>query len=721
MRTLTFTDPSLVYNPQLAFSSSILDHFPTRFRRNRKYQKIAVRKRLSGLRNCSVSDFVVSSASEYQGWDDPRLGSVWGRTGESNQLIDFMVSIGIDDKKYVYVFVLGVVCALAISRVRLASIVVLPASVVVFALGFSFGFVRSVSDFDVSGGFGRKERSGDDGFGIVVEKLSSVVSFFDKLDARIGGLRNVLNRAVVDKHVTLGELERCVVELDSARSLAVPSRAVLDACVVELSRSSDGVVETKDKGSGKKAKEPAAFGFGFLKSVGAVFGDKSNDLRSSRAKDSKKDSRENARNGHSKGGVAADSVKETDFNMLSNDGEVSKLSYEQDLGINGVGQSGHNAKRVGVTSWGEESDPLGINGASNKFNAGEAYSYSGNKMRFADNGRLSFKMRHRNETETWSGGDSILDSSGFSFQLKRTQTEASFKQEQLLNSSIESLESSQMFEHDEEEISIPRVKNGSSCAISNDVLFDRHLTEANDLLKQARDCLKDGDAEDVADDMLYRSSALLIRALDMKPMSLLAVGLLGNTYLLHGELKLKVSRQLRARLRKNSSSRRDWQGRDLDSLDGQVLSKDKLATLLVNTCEECEHLLVEAGRKYRMALSIDGNDVRALYNWGLALSFRAQLIADIGPEAAPDADKVFMAAIDKFDAMMSKGSIYAPDALYRWGAALQQRSRLRPGTSKEKVKLLQQAKQLYEDALDMDSSNTQAREALLRCSSELDY
>ncbi|KAI9198961.1 hypothetical protein LWI28_025102 [Acer negundo] len=79
-----------------------------------------------------------------------------------------------------------------------------------------------------------------------------------------------------------------------------------------------------------------------------------------------------------------------------------------------------------------------------------------------------------------------------------------------------------------------------------------------------------------------------------------------------------------------------------------------------------------AGRKYRFVLSIDGNDVRALYNWGLALSFRAQLIADIGPEAAFDADKVFLAAVDKFD------SVYAPDALFRWGAVLQQRSRLRP-------------------------------------------
>uniref|UniRef100_B9H2X0 Uncharacterized protein n=1 Tax=Populus trichocarpa TaxID=3694 RepID=B9H2X0_POPTR len=67
----------------------------------------------------------------------------------------------------------------------------------------------------------------------------------------------------------------------------------------------------------------------------------------------------------------------------------------------------------------------------------------------------------------------------------------------------------------------------------------------------------------------------------------------------------------------------------------------------------------------------------------LALSFRAQLIADIGPEAAYDADKVFLAAIDKFDAMLSKGNVYAPDALYRWGVVLQQSSRLQPTDSRE--------------------------------------
>lgn len=50
---------------------------------------------------------------------------------------------------------------------------------------------------------------------------------------------------------------------------------------------------------------------------------------------------------------------------------------------------------------------------------------------------------------------------------------------------------------------------------------------------------------------------------------------------------------------------------------------------------------------------------------------------------------------------------------------LQQRSRLRPSNSKEKVKLLNQAKSLFEDALDMNSNNSQVREALSTCLSEL--
>jgi len=254
------------------------------------------------------------------------------------------------------------------------------------------------------------------------------------------------------------------------------------------------------------------------------------------------------------------------------------------------------------------------------------------------------------------------------------------------------------------------------------VMFDRYLTEANGLLQQAKEFLRSRHDEDRAEIILYRSANLLSKAIALKPMSLLAVGQLGNTYLLHGELKLKITRALRRTLLSGHGPLPiERQNGVLKQLDDRITSKDEIASVLVNVCEECEELLVEAGRKYRLALSIDGNDVRALYNWGLALSFRAQLIADIGPDAAFDADKVFLAAIDKFDAMMSKGNGYAPDALFRWGVALQQRSRLRPSNSKDKVKLLQQAKRLYEDALQMDTNNLQVREALSTCISELSF
>ena len=128
--------------------------------------------------------------------------------------------------------------------------------------------------------------------------------------------------------------------------------------------------------------------------------------------------------------------------------------------------------------------------------------------------------------------------------------------------------------------------------------------------------------------MLHESAKLLSQAIAMKPMSLLAIGQLGNTYLLHGELKLRISRQLRRLLSRSDDF---GTGRQSSSLEDALPNRDRIATLLGNVCEECEELLVEAGRKYRTALAIDGNDLRALYNWGLALSFRAQLIADIGP------------------------------------------------------------------------------------------
>ncbi|RWR79427.1 hypothetical protein CKAN_00799900 [Cinnamomum micranthum f. kanehirae] len=259
----------------------------------------------------------------------------------------------------------------------------------------------------------------------------------------------------------------------------------------------------------------------------------------------------------------------------------------------------------------------------------------------------------------------------------------------------------------------------SSSTVSGDE-FTRHLKEANGLLKKAREDLMAQVDDEMTEILLCKSASLLSRALKMEPTSLQAVGQLGNTFLLHGELKLKKSRELRALLSRSDCSSTEKGSRVRpEILKYEGLSKDKVTSVLVDVCEECEELLIEAGRKYRMALSIDGNDVRALYNWGLALSFRGQLIADVGPEAALDADKVYLAAIDKFDAMVSKSNAYAPDALFKWGVALQLRSHLRPSSSNEKLKLLHQAKRLLEDALHMDPDNPQVRKALSSCITEI--
>ncbi|KAI5331157.1 hypothetical protein L3X38_021283 [Prunus dulcis] len=145
------------------------------------------------------------------------------------------------------------------------------------------------------------------------------------------------------------------------------------------------------------------------------------------------------------------------------------------------------------------------------------------------------------------------------------------------------------------------------------------------------------------------------------------------------------SRELRTQLaRSDPLSAEKW-----IRMHDKISSKDEIASVLINVCEECEG--TSCGSRQKI------------------LELKRLLMLT----------NMFLAAIDKFDAMMSKGNVYAPDALFRWGVALQQRSRLRPSNGKEKVKLLQQAKRLYEDALHMDSNNVQVREALSLCTSEL--
>ncbi|KAJ1260896.1 hypothetical protein BS78_10G267300 [Paspalum vaginatum] len=132
--------------------------------------------------------------------------------------------------------------------------------------------------------------------------------------------------------------------------------------------------------------------------------------------------------------------------------------------------------------------------------------------------------------------------------------------------------------------------------------FTRNVKEAAEILRKARESMTAMADEETADALLYKSARLLSTAVALRPASLVAVGHLGNTYLLHGELKLKISRELRTLL---ANSGAFLNGRERVPLsrkvDRRILSRESISSALVDVCEECESLLVEAGRSYRTA------------------------------------------------------------------------------------------------------------------------
>ncbi|KAK6917532.1 hypothetical protein RJ641_018283 [Dillenia turbinata] len=672
------------------------------------------------LSPCRVT---TSKSTGYGGWDELSAITNSKNPSELNQLRNLFVSVGIDDQKYVFLFVVGFVSALAISRVRISSVIVFPASVLFLVSGFSFGFVHG-------GGFNKKKTK-DETFRVYVQKLISLVQFFDELNSKLSNLKSDVQKAIDSNEIRLVDLESYVKGIDSISELALPARNL-----IEVTTNDDELADSKVVGKivnpKPRRKELNEIGNDLLQYFGGLFREKLDGSKPNKSKDVIKQDNQ-----------ALEVTEQSTASRASKLVKDSKEKGNMDMFNNGALDRNDDAidydfrRRRGDMNIGKLRTPRGY------FDSEEC-SYMSSRQQVLNKGQISLNMGSDIDDETCSFQESVLDSVDFSVTLKRMQRRALFGTEKMLGKSNGVNMFSDNMEQDEtvpnrsyfkeeknsEDNSFTEVNHfvseeerGSafSSLISADVAFDRYLFEANALLKEARMSLKNRGNEGHAETKLYKSAKLLSKAIAMKPMSLIAVGQLGNTYLLHGELKLKMSRKLRNLLNTDEPSLPDIWNKELRGLNLEVNNKDKLASILINVCEECEQLLIQAGRKYRMALSIDGNDIRALYNWGLALSFRAQLIADIGPEAAYEADKVFMAAIDKFDAMLSRSKSHAPDALFRWGMALQQRSHLRPRNSKEKVKLLQQAKRLYEDALVTDEDNLQVREALSLCISELNY
>ncbi|KAG6507012.1 uncharacterized protein LOC121980733 isoform X1 [Zingiber officinale] len=715
------------------------------YHRHRSRKPVVVSFSLSG------SSGLTPIPSRYGGWDDPDLLDESYRSGKFDSVRNLLASFGINERKHGFLFLLGFLSALAVSRARISSMAILPVSVVIFVAGFSAGMSQasaasgSIWDFDV--------------------KIKDVSEFLKDMDEKVSDLGNGLAEGVQSNRIEKSRLKDYVDILKYVRSRIVHAQRTLDdsASVVNVDEQTD--FEQGKKSSQKPSRNRRELGmiaFDILQFFGNILQENFTVLKPSQER--------NAINKVELSEQGVSVVEKT---------EASDIAASTVISGNGVNLSSKKSVNPNLE---KSQEPLRVaEGAAADQNSGSVSDvkkfedtgdqrYKDDMLPFDEenNPNASFRFktkkehyqkmvfRHHYEDAIQNDGHTSMGSNSNQKATKNIdffkETAESLMLEQkfevhnksylhsdeyhgsnLKDESISSIGSNNQFGNDlsgsgvKTDYPIDGVRKGKiassfSSTHSTDGDFDQNVQEASELLRQARIYMKSQTDEAALDALLYRSEKLLSVAVHLKPMSLLAVGQLGNAYLLHGELKLKISKQLRALLSKSDVILNEkstvLRGKKLDT---RILSRDNLTSALTDVCEECEELLGKAGRKYRMALTIDGSDIRALYNWGLALSYRAQLIADIGPEAAADADKVYMAAIDKFDAIVTKSNAYAPDALYRWGVALQQRSNLRRNNRGEKLKLLQQAKSLFEDVLYVESNNRLAREALSSCLLELDY
>eukprot|EP00741_Cyanophora_paradoxa_P011389 tig00020556_g11000.t1 len=132
------------------------------------------------------------------------------------------------------------------------------------------------------------------------------------------------------------------------------------------------------------------------------------------------------------------------------------------------------------------------------------------------------------------------------------------------------------------------------------------------------------------------------------------------------------------------------------------------------TDEEKERVLLEAGGHYRALIVLDPRNVRALFNWGLALCYRARL----RPEGGKDADSFYGAAVEKFQ----RALVYEPgmkEALSNLGLALYnmaQGRRAMAGAARASVpSLLERAEATFQEALAADPEDTMARNGVQLC------
>lgn len=581
--------------------------------RNCIFQSSSIRKKKSDFINfparrcppCTTNITTLSyatTASDYfGGWDHPQLGGDSIHSGESNLFHSFLISLGIDDKKYAFVYLLGFVCALALFRIKVSSIIAFPACAVVFAIGFSVGFVNGGrTSLSVT-----KKKPRDEILEGCVENLSNLVDSISGFDGQVMSLRDDIKKGIQRNRITLDDLESFLKTVESINKSSLNVKNLVEGCIVGILVEIQEMERKFGPKSTNGKKEVGENAFSLPKLISSVFGINS---RPSKMKHlGKKEPINMEVNSGNQVNILSPSVEERNLNAMLND-------TTQDRAENMI----------------QESD---IRMNKEKMTAGKMNGYMNSQ-------EVSWKMDRSEDVETWASNDGVLNPMDFSVSVKHKRTRTSFRQ----NQKIETFNrNSEDFDYTEEtkygaygsfigeERVVPDTESSladhESRTVFEDMEFNQCLAEANILLKEAKEGFMQQSDHGVVENALHSATRLLLKATGIRPMSLLAVGQLGNTYLLHGEVKLKISRELRALLSQNDP----MFIRDQDEIEDQVAKRERMSSVLVNVCEECEDLLVKAGRKYRLALSIDGNDMRAMYNWGLALFFRAQLIADIGP------------------------------------------------------------------------------------------
>ncbi|KAI7999252.1 hypothetical protein LOK49_LG09G00669 [Camellia lanceoleosa] len=143
-------------------------------------------------------------------------------------------------KRYIFVYLLGFVCALAISRVRVSSTVAFPACVIVFAVGFSIGFVNGghVSELSL---IGTTKRLNDEKIRVSIKKLRNLMDFLSGFDGKINNLINGIRRGIGSNHITVDDLESYIKVMESFGLSNLNARSVVEACtdtmLVEKPRS----------------------------------------------------------------------------------------------------------------------------------------------------------------------------------------------------------------------------------------------------------------------------------------------------------------------------------------------------------------------------------------------------------------------------------------------------------------------------------------------------